>query len=52
MPFEIVLKVMKVIKRYTFNYVTKLVPILGKQNSFETFQLFDTWRYQSVVILF
>ena len=30
----------------------KSVPISGNQSSFEILQLFDTWCYQSLVILF
>ena len=30
----------------------KSVPIQGNQSSFEILQLFDTWCYQSLVILF
>ena len=29
----------------------KLAPIPGNQGSFEMLQLFDTWHYQSLVIL-
>ena len=29
----------------------KSVPIPGNQSSFEILQLFDIWRYQSLVIL-
>ena len=38
-------------KRYTFHYLMKSAPILGNQSSFEILQLFDVWRYQSLVIL-
>ena len=41
-----------VIKRYTFYYMMKSAPIPGNQSSFEILQLFDIWRYQSLVILF
>ena len=41
-----------VIKRYTFHYLMKSAPIPGNQSSFEILQLFDIWRYQSLVILF
>ena len=41
-----------VIKRYIFHYLMKSAPILGNQSSFEVFELFDIWRYQSLVILF
>ena len=34
--------VFKVIKQYTLHYSIKLVPILEKQSSIETFLLFDT----------
>ena len=42
----------KVIKQYRFHYFMKLVPIPGKQSSFEILRLFNTWRYQSLVIFF
>ena len=35
----------------TFHYLMKLVPIPGNQSSFELLQLFDTWCYQSLVML-
>ena len=41
-----------VIKRYTFRYFMKSAPIPGNQSSFEILELFDIWRYQSLVILF
>ena len=41
-----------VIKRYTFHNSRKSAPIQGKESSFDIFQLFDIWRYQSLVILF
>ena len=41
-----------VTKRYTFYYLMKSAPIPENQNSFEILQLFDIWRYQSLVILF
>ena len=41
-----------VIKWYIFHYLMKSAPILGTQSSFEIFQLFDIWRYQSFVKLF
>ena len=41
-----------VIKRYTFHYLMKSTSIPGNQSSFEILQLFDIWRYQSLVILF
>ena len=42
----------RVIKKYTFHYLKNSVPIRGNQSSFKILQLFDTWRYQSLVILF
>ena len=39
-----------VIKRYTFYYYLKLAPVPGNQGSFEILQLFDKWRYRSLVI--
>ena len=41
-----------VIKRYTFHYLMKSVPVSVNESSFEILQLFDIWRYQSLVILF
>ena len=41
-----------VIKRYVFHYLTKSAVIPRNQSSFEMLQLFDIWRYQSLVILF
>ena len=41
-----------VIKRFTFHYLMKSAPIPGNQGSFEILQLFDIWRYQSLVVLF
>ena len=41
-----------VIKQYTFHYLMKSAPIPGNQSCFEILQLFDIWRYQSLVILF
>ena len=38
-----------IIKRYTLHYLMKSAPIPGNQSSL---QLFDTWRYESLVILF
>ena len=40
-----------VIKRWIFHYLMKSAPIPGNQSSFEILQLFDIWRYQSLVIL-
>ena len=42
----------RVIKKYTFHYLKNSVPIRGNQSSFKILQLFDIWRYQSLVILF
>ena len=42
----------RVIKKYTFHYLKNSVPIRGNQSSFKILQLFDMWRYQSLVILF
>ena len=42
----------RAIKKYTFHYLKNSVPIRGNQSSFKILQLFDTWRYQSLVILF
>ena len=41
-----------VIKRYTFYYLMQFAPIPRNQNSFEILQLFDIWRYQSLMKLF
>ena len=41
-----------VIKWYTFHYLMKSAPVPGIQSSFEILQLFDIWRYESLVILF
>ena len=41
----------KVIKQYTFHHLMNLVLIPGSQSSYEILQLFDTWRYQILVIL-
>ena len=43
---------LKVIKVNTSQYLMKSVPIPANQNSFEILQLFDTWHYQILVILF
>ena len=42
----------RVIKRYTFHFLMKSVPNPGDQSSFELLHLFDTWQYQSLVVLF
>ena len=42
----------RVIKKYTFHYLKNSVPIRGNQSSFKILQLFDIWRYQSLMILF
>ena len=42
----------RVIKKYTFHYLKNSIPIRGNQSSFKILQLFDIWRYQSLVILF
>ena len=42
----------KVIKQYNFHYLLKSIPIPGNKSSFEILQLFDTWRHQSLLILF
>ena len=42
----------KVIKQYNFHYLLKSIPIPGNKSSFEILQLFDTWRHQSLWILF
>ena len=41
-----------VFKQYTFHYLMKSATIRGNQSSLELLQLFDIWRYQSLVILF
>ena len=41
-----------VIKRYTFHYLMKSVPIPGNQSSFEILSFFDTWRCQNLMIFF
>ena len=38
----------KVIKRYTFNYLMKSLPVPRNQSSFEKLQLLDTLRYQTL----
>ena len=50
MPFYNVFQELN--NKYTFHYLMKLAPIPGNQSSFEILQLFDIWRYQSLVILF
>ena len=50
MPFDTAR--VKAIKRYAFQYLMKSVSIPRNQSSFEILQLFDTLRYQSLVILF
>ena len=37
---------------FTFHYLMKSVPISGNESSFDIFELFDIWRYQSLVMLF
>ena len=41
-----------VIKRYIFHYLMKSAHIPGNRSSFEILQLFNIWRYQSLVIIF
>ena len=50
MPFDTAR--VKAIKRYAFQDLMKSVSIPRNQSSFEILQLFDTLRYQSLVILF
>ena len=50
MPFDTAR--VEAIKRYAFQYLMKSVSIPRNQSSFEILQLFDTLRYQSLVILF
>ena len=47
-PFDTVSKLLNEVLRYLMNSVTSKV----NQSSFEIFHLVDTWRYQSLVILF
>ena len=41
-----------IIKLYAFHYLMKSASIQGNQSSFDVLQLFDIWRYQSLVMLF